>query len=53
MKNDAANEKISLAVTLETDETNITEELINGDCTLMSSAVDCRDQLRTTGQHSG
>ena len=44
-KLDATNEKISLAVTLGTEETDNIEELINGDCTLMSSAVDCRDQL--------
>ena len=41
----ATNEKISLVVTLGTEETDNIEELINGDCTLMSSAVDCRDQL--------
>lgn len=34
-----------MTVTLGADETDNIEQLINGDCTLMSSAVDCRDQL--------
>ena len=44
-KLDFTNEKISMAVTLGADETDNIEQLINGDCTFMSSAVDCRDQL--------
>lgn len=44
-KLDFTNEKISMTVTLGADETDNIEQLINGDCTLMSSAVDCRDQL--------
>ena len=44
-KLDFTNEKISMAVTLGANETDNIEQLINGDCTLMSSAVDFRDQL--------
>lgn len=34
-----------MAVTLGADGRDNIEQIINGDCTLISSAVDCRDQL--------